>query len=97
MLNPRNSSREMAPPPWQTPDPTPPIAPEIERVAAGVRERLRASGDARWRTLSCDEHEGILVLRGRVSSYYHKQLAQESLRQISGTDAIVVDVASDAP
>jgi hypothetical protein len=33
--------------------------------------------------------EGVAVLRGRVPSYYLKQLAQESVRRLDGTCVIV--------
>ncbi len=39
--------------------------------------------------LQCEYHEGVLVLRGHVSTYYHKQLAQEAVRDIDGFDSVV--------
>jgi hypothetical protein len=38
---------------------------------------LKASGYAELGRLACEYHEGMLVLRGTVSSYYMKQLAQQ--------------------
>jgi hypothetical protein len=40
------------------------------------------------KNLRFEVHEDGLVLRGVVRSYYHKQLAQESLKSISGMPRI---------
>ncbi|QDT63558.1 BON domain-containing protein [Calycomorphotria hydatis] len=34
--------------------------------------------------LSVDAGSEFVVLRGNVDTYYHKQLAQESIRQVAG-------------
>jgi hypothetical protein len=67
-------------------------------LAAQAEGRLRTSGHPALQCLVCECRARILVLRGRVSSYYLKQLAQELVRRIDGTEAIVnlVDVGSDA-
>ena len=36
------------------------------------------------RNVTCDFHEGVLTLRGRVPSYYLKQLAQAILVELDG-------------
>jgi len=48
------------------------------------------------RAVTVEEGEEALVLRGSVSSYYHKQLAQEVVRAVAGreidvTNSIAVD------
>ncbi len=53
------------------------------------RRRLNAQGVAELRALGCEYHEGTLVLRGRLSSHYLKQLAQEAIRKQPGVDLIV--------
>jgi osmotically-inducible protein OsmY len=40
------------------------------------------------RNLRFETHEGRVVLRGIVHSYYHKQMAQEALRRVQGVDRI---------
>lgn len=40
------------------------------------------------RDLRFETHEGRVVLRGTVSSYYQKQMAQEALRRLQGVDRI---------
>jgi osmotically-inducible protein OsmY len=37
----------------------------------------------------CDYHEGALILRGDVPSYFLKQLAQEAVRGVEGVEEIV--------
>jgi hypothetical protein len=38
--------------------------------------------------LSCEWRDGVLTLRGRVPSYYLKQLAQACLQGLAGVTAI---------
>jgi len=40
------------------------------------------------RNLRCESHGDRVILRGVVSSYYHKQMAQEVLRRIDGVRQI---------
>lgn len=39
--------------------------------------------------IRCDFAEGMLILSGEVSSFRHKQLAQECTRQIEGVEQVV--------
>lgn len=41
------------------------------------------------RSIRCEHSEGVIVLRGRVSSYYHKQLVQEAVRGLQGVEKIL--------
>ncbi|MCY2996162.1 MAG: BON domain-containing protein [Planctomycetota bacterium] len=50
---------------------------------------LQRSGYTALQNISCESRDGVLVLRGRVSSYYLKQLAQETVRRIEGVESIV--------
>ena len=45
-------------------------------VEARVTDLLRRSVYPEIRRVTCEFHEGMLFLRGRVSSYYLKQVAQ---------------------
>ena len=53
-----------------------------------VGSALARSSALAGRNLRFEVHEDGVVLRGVVRSYYHKQLAQESLRSISGLSRI---------
>ena len=58
--------------------------------AARAAERLfQACPYGPLRSTTCDFHEGVLVLRGQVTSYYLKQLAQEMVRNVDGVELIV--------
>ena len=40
------------------------------------------------RRLPCEFHDGILTLRGQVSSFFLKQLAQDGMRSVAGVTRI---------
>lgn len=41
------------------------------------------------RNLSCEYSEGQLLLRGRVTSYYQKQVAQEAVLRLDAVEMVV--------
>jgi hypothetical protein len=49
-----------------------------------AEDRLRHSDYLELRNVSCEFHEGVLTLRGRVHSYHLKQLAQSLLGEMAG-------------
>jgi hypothetical protein len=58
-------------------------------TAARARHALSRSRIYDLRRLSVDQDGQAVVLRGRVSSFYHKQLAQEVVRNaIDGAEVI---------
>jgi osmotically-inducible protein OsmY len=57
-------------------------------VQAEAHSRLRNSGHQELRLVSCDFHEGVLTLRGQVSSFYLKQVAQELIRRLDGAEEV---------
>jgi hypothetical protein len=61
----------------------------IERLA---KIRLAKTGYRRLKTIDCSFRDGTMVLRGEVRSYYHKQLAQEALRDITHVTQLVNDI-----
>jgi osmotically-inducible protein OsmY len=40
-------------------------------------------------TLTCEFRGGMLLLRGRVSSYYHKQVAQEAVLRLDAVEQVI--------
>jgi osmotically-inducible protein OsmY len=81
---------------------------ETERGDSGpvledLRRRLKETGYHELRQLDVTYHEGLVVLRGRVGSYYVKQLAQSVLMRVEGICLLVnsievsVDLRSDDP
>jgi hypothetical protein len=58
-----------------------PLSPVISPSAA---ETLHQSSHPALRELSVEESDVVIVISGVVTSYYLKQLAQETLRPIRG-------------
>ncbi|MHC4399002.1 MAG: BON domain-containing protein [Planctomycetota bacterium] len=54
-----------------------------------AESRLRGSAYGEVRRLRCEFHHGVLTLRGRVSSYYMKQVAQHLVQRID--EAMEID------
>ena len=74
-------------------------APTTERtsphhdLARAARRRLESTAYPSIRRLDCDcDEQGVLYLRGRLSSYYQKQLAQEAVFDLPGAAEIVNEV-----
>jgi hypothetical protein len=60
-------------------------------LATRARAVLQGSKIYTLRRLQVDEADGAVILRGRVESFYHKQLAQELIRTaIDGVEVINV-------
>jgi len=61
----------------------------FDNVTERAKERLRESPYLTVRSLACEFDRGVLRLRGRVSSFYQKQLAQQAVLGLSGVDEVV--------
>lgn len=63
-----------------------------DRALAELNQRvlvaLESNPHLPRRMLRIETHEGRVVLRGTVQSYYQKQMAQEMLRGIDGVGSI---------
>uniref|UniRef100_A0A7C4LJV6 BON domain-containing protein n=1 Tax=Schlesneria paludicola TaxID=360056 RepID=A0A7C4LJV6_9PLAN len=67
-------------------------------LAELVRQRLSLPGCAWSRGVRANIHDdGVVVLTGRVRSYYHKQLAQEALRRLTGIGRIHNELCVERP
>lgn len=60
-----------------------------EEVTIAAEYRLRSCKNRELGRLQCEVQDGWLIIRGQVSSYYFKQLAQELVRSLVGVDRIV--------
>jgi osmotically-inducible protein OsmY len=69
-----------------------------EPVAEMGHARLAACPYHALRAVYCEFRQGILTLRGRLPSFFHKQMAQEVLSGLSGVSQIVnqIEVAARA-
>jgi len=64
----------------------------FQETADAAKECLQSSpyGVLRW--VSCECHDGVLFLRGCLSSFYHKQLAQEAVARVNGVTQVVNEI-----
>ncbi len=61
-------------------------------MAEAAKERLRGSPYRALRAISCECDQSVLLLRGRLPSFYHKQLAQEAVARVRGVSQIVNEI-----
>jgi osmotically-inducible protein OsmY len=68
------------------------------RVAANAEARLMSSTHLALRRVFCNYDDGVLVLRGRLNSFFHAQLAQETVRKVEGVERVVnqIEIVSRA-
>jgi osmotically-inducible protein OsmY len=67
-----------------------------KRIVAQARDVLQIRLDAASRQVACKYQDGVLLLQGHLSSFYEKQLAQESLRDLEGVERIVNKIEVDS-
>ncbi len=68
--------------------------PELVELA---ENRLRGNSYLSLKNISCEFHEGALILRGCVPSYYLKQVAQMAVTPMEGVSRIVNQIEVVAP
>ncbi len=75
------------------------IPSHVPGPARQAETRLKQSSHAALRRVRCDFHEGVLTLRGRVSSYYLKQLAQTLTAGVKEVQELVnrIEVRGEIP
>ncbi len=65
------------------------------RIAEAATESLQNSPYHAVRTVLCEWDNGVLFLRGHLSSFYYKQVAQETVARIKGLTSLVNEVEVD--
>jgi hypothetical protein len=63
--------------------------PSSEKVLELAKARLAACSYHAVRTVLCEFRHGLLILRGRLPSFFHKQVAQEAVAGLTGMERIV--------
>lgn len=58
-------------------------------IAEIAEARLSASSHLALRKVFCKYDDGVLVLQGRLNSFFHTQLAQETVRRVEGVQRVV--------
>ncbi len=53
-----------------------------------AEQSLRRNSFLALDNLSCEDQEGVLVLRGYLPSYYYRQIAQEIVAQLPGIERV---------
>ena len=61
-----------------------------QSVLPQIAQRLRSTGYHALSAINCEYHEGTVILRGRVSTYYMKQVAQAVLM----ADPLIEDIVN---
>jgi osmotically-inducible protein OsmY len=74
---------------------------EKEMMENRAASRLKRSPYPEVRRIVCEFHEGVLTLRGHVSSFYLKQLAQTAILGMDGVgelnNQLEVETPPDGP
>jgi osmotically-inducible protein OsmY len=61
-----------------------------------AEDHLRHNPYTEGGKVSCHCESGVLVLQGRLSSYYHKQRAQEAVKELAGVAQVDNRIQVDA-
>jgi osmotically-inducible protein OsmY len=67
-------------------------APSHGAIARDALRFLRSSNYSELRTIQCESRDDVLILRGQVSTFFMKQLAQERIRSMEGVRAVINDL-----
>ncbi len=57
-------------------------------IESEVRESLQSTQHAALRHIECSVHDDTVILRGRVPSYYLKQMAQVKVTCVAGIEQV---------
>ena len=66
-------------------------------IAAIAEARLSASSHPALRKVHCKYDNGVLVLRGRLNTFFRSQLAQETVAKINGVRRVVNQIEIVSP
>ncbi len=74
-----------------------PVPSKSARMVAAAAGRLQATGYQGLAEVTCEFHEGVLTLHGRVPTFYLKQVAQTVVRALEDVTKIVNRIEVFAP
>ncbi len=63
----------------------------LKRVDSAIRGNPHLVGHQ----VFCQEDSGIVVLHGRVGSFFQKQMAQEALKRLAGVEKVINELEVD--
>jgi osmotically-inducible protein OsmY len=61
-------------------------------IAKQAQELLHTSPYKPIHRVACAFQDGMLVLRGRLQTFFHKQLAQEAVARVDGVRQVVNEI-----
>lgn len=61
-------------------------------LSMAARNRLRTSPHTAVREMSCHCNQGVLLLRGQLSTFYLKQVAQETVFGLTGVTQVINEI-----
>lgn len=72
--------------------------PALPSPAELAESRLQRNSYLALKHIACEYHDGVLLLRGRVPTYYLKQLALAAVAGVAGVHRVVdlIDVCTSA-
>ena len=65
------------------------------KIAEAAKECLKDSPYRAVRGILCECNQGVLFLRGHLSSFHHKQVAQETVSKVKGINQVVNEIEVD--
>jgi hypothetical protein len=68
--------------------PIPPLPVTPFTITEMAERKLHSKPYQALKNVSCDWRDGVLVLRGRLPSYYLKQVAQEVVARLDGVEGM---------
>jgi hypothetical protein len=91
IMYPKRNTRRTPDPAAPSPATPAPAMPALARTALveRARQRLASSAYPALRKLDCYYHEGVLTIRGRVSTFHERQLAWITLCDLAGIEEFV--------
>lgn len=63
----------------------------LQRVDSAIKKSPHLAGHQ----VFCQEERGVVVLHGQVRSFFQKQMAQESLRNVDGVEKVINELEVD--
>ncbi len=63
----------------------------LQRVDSAIQGSPHIAGHQ----VFCQEESGIVVLHGRVDSFFQKQMAQETLKKLEGVEKVINELEVD--
>jgi osmotically-inducible protein OsmY len=82
---------------FNTLSPFPAASESDNLLARRVRQTLADLHVPILRTLDVTAEDGVVTLRGRVRSYYERQLAHANVRRLSGVEKLVEEITVADP